>query len=130
MKEKTVADFFVEVKDPLEIRRAVLESSKKAIRLLQNYENIKKIRTEKNEEIERLKNQIKEMALLFIRLKAELPKSKDVLPPEFKKVFYTRPATAKVIKPVAAVEAKPRESEVNKLEQELKDIEAELERLS
>ncbi|MBN1156475.1 hypothetical protein JXA85_02580 [Candidatus Woesearchaeota archaeon] len=131
MKEKTEADFFVELKDPVELRRAVLEASKKSIRFLQNYESIKKNRTEKSEEIERLKATIKEISLLFTRLKAELPKVKDVLPPEFKKFFHSRPVTVKVVKPpIASVEIRPREKEINKLEQELKDIESELERLS
>jgi hypothetical protein len=135
MKEKNDTDFFVEVKDPVEIRKAILEASKKSIKLLQNYESIKKIRAEKSEEIEKLKVQMKETELLVAKFKTELPKVKDVIPPEFKKLFFSKPAAPKITRmPVKIIEARPRpmpkEETVDKLDQELMDIEAELERLS
>ena len=43
MREKIETSFFVQVREPIEVRKALLEASKRAIQLLRDYENIKKM---------------------------------------------------------------------------------------
>ena len=67
--------FFVGIKEPAEVRRAILESSKEALQSLQQYEKFKSVRIEKTKEILRIKRIFKELDNLVLKLKAKIPKT-------------------------------------------------------
>ena len=144
MAEKEENVFFVGIREPNQVRRAILESSKDSLHALQQYERFKAVRIEKTKEILRLKRILKETDNLMVKLKAKLPKtsirvkaekasreSQQIIPIE---VFETKKLHRKndkksvknkeVSKPVFI---KPRRlTEVEKLESELNDIEKKL----
>ena len=109
MKENT---FHVGIKDPIELRKNLLESSRDIIKSLQKHERFKAIREEKIEQIIKLKNVMGDIEKLNKRFKAELPKielraKKEEISKKYKKT-----------KPFRNI------SEVEKLEKELDFIEA------
>ena len=134
--------FYVGVKDPIEIRRSLLESSKEAVQYLQRAERFKAIRTEKSEHISKLKGTVKELQRLVRKLKTVLPKTKlrTILHEKEKKL--KREAIKKKVKSeavkkqtvvkeeVAVKEEKKEMTELEKLESELGAIESILSTLS
>ena len=56
--------FYVNVSDPVQLRRLLLESSKQILQSLQDYERIQSIREEKIKYIMRLRHTIKEIYTL------------------------------------------------------------------
>lgn len=133
--------FFVGMKDPIEIRRSLLESSKEMVQYLQRAERFKKVRAEKAEEIAKLKATIREIHSLVRKLKAKLPKTKiraklHSHEKKYEKEAVTEKLAEEIIvkKPVKAtapkVEKKKSETELEKLEKELGEIESRLTRLS
>jgi len=75
MADTEVDTLFVGIKEPKEIRKSLLESSKSIIQCLQKHEKLKLIREDKDKEIKRLKLIIKEIQESIIKLKSELPKT-------------------------------------------------------
>lgn len=69
-------DYFVQIKDPVDMRRSILGSSKQIIHILQRYERIKDLRVQKLEKISKLRSQNKEINLLIAKLKKEFPAAK------------------------------------------------------
>jgi hypothetical protein len=65
--------YFVHIRDPVDIRRTILGSSKQIIQVLQRYERIKTLRVKKLEKIALLRNLNKEINLLVAKLKKGLP---------------------------------------------------------
>lgn len=102
--------FYVGIKEPVELRRSLLESSKLVIQNLQKYEKIRGIREEKLKQTEELKNLLAEIKRLNNKLKAAFPR---MVPREI-------PAEKK---------AKKEPDEIRVLEQELSEVEEELRRL-
>jgi len=68
--------FYVGLRDPTEVRRNLLESSKDIVVFLKTYENFKQVRIQKIEEINKLKGQIQQIAKLINKLRRELPKTR------------------------------------------------------
>lgn len=67
------SQYFVQIKDPLDIRRDILGSSRQIIHILQRYERIKDLRIKKVEKIGELKSVTKDIHLLVSKLKTVLP---------------------------------------------------------
>ncbi|MFH1063983.1 MAG: hypothetical protein V1729_02805 [Candidatus Woesearchaeota archaeon] len=67
------SQYFVQIKDPLDMRRDILGSSRQMIQILQRYERIKQLRIKKVEKIHDLKATTKEIHLLVTKMKAVLP---------------------------------------------------------
>lgn len=141
-EEKSV--YYVGMRDPVELRRQILESSKEMIQYIQRAEKFKEIRKEKSEEIIKLKNLVSEIIRLVNKAKAELPKTnirarlhkheekekaKDkMLKREREKLEKAEMKKAKKIK---EIEKKPKEmTELAKLEAELGEIESKLNRIA
>ncbi len=132
-KEKDV--FFVGVKEPLEIRRNILEASREMVLLLQMYEKFKTVRDEKRQATEKLRSLIREIALLASRLKRHLPRTDlRAMPLEEAKKKEAK-HVARV--PAAEEEIKKEEkllpkeiTEIEKLEAELASIEQKLNTLA
>jgi hypothetical protein len=65
--------YYVKVDSPREFRRDILESSKKVIGCLQANRSVLEIRKKKRFLLESLQNQVKELALLMLKLDDILP---------------------------------------------------------
>ncbi len=72
---KNPSGFFVGLHDTKDLKRALLESTRDTIMFMQKYENILKIRKEKNEAIDHLKKLVKEINKMVSSLKQKLPES-------------------------------------------------------
>ena len=117
--------FYVNLNDPVELHRSILESTKHVLSNLKRYEAFKKVRTYKVEYLMQLKHVMGEINLLVNRLNREMPKTglralaDKAAPPLPKKV-----KKAEVPKPIPVVEEQ--KSKIDMLEEELDDIEAKL----
>ena len=121
---------YVGLDNPVEIRRALLESSKSLIKILQENESRKHKREQKHKLIMELKETIKELTGLLSELKSQLPKVKISSLP--KKPKPVAPVAFTKVKNTTPVKLPPRPvhlTEAQKLEKELKDIEDKLGRL-
>ena len=129
-KEKKPEVFFVGIRDPIEIRRSILESSREMLQLLQRFEKFKVVREEKHAMVEDLKSDIKNLQKLIGSLKGGLPKTelRVKLKREHKEVVKakTKKATKKVQKAEMPKMSKKQMSELEKLESELGAIESKL----
>ena len=125
--------FYVGIKDPIEIRRSILESSKEMLHYLQRAEKFKHVRKEKAVQIAKLKEDMKEITKLTRKLKSLLPKSglraaKPKPKPKPQKKAKKK-AEAKKEAPPVEVEKPKETSELEKLETELGEIEGRLTKL-
>ncbi|MDP2749913.1 MAG: hypothetical protein Q8O89_03720 [Nanoarchaeota archaeon] len=132
MKEQTT--FYVSLKDPVEIRKNILESSKGIIQLLQRYDHIVELKNNRLHKIAELRKIAKELARLAGQLKMALP-SVDSIERESKreaskveKEIKTKQKEIKE-KPKPVLENR-KTSELKKLESELLEIENKLKNLS
>jgi len=113
---------FIKIDEPKEFRKALLLSIRELIHSLQRHDTVKKIRTEKVEQIIKLKNLAKETDTLLGRIKNDLP---NLTAKETKK--NTKAAKGKESKTKAKSPAKKQVlDEMTKLETQLKDIESKL----
>jgi hypothetical protein len=120
--------FYVEVRNPNDVKRNVLEARKEIIEGLQRFENIKFLREKKIENIAKLKGIIKELSTLTLKLKNAFPASKireQVIKPK-KKVTAKKYSGKKPTKVQEQKKAPKAVSELEKLETELNDIESQL----
>ena len=109
--------FFVGINNHLDIRRNLLECSREMIQSMQSYEKLTRIRDIKIKRIKQLRTVIRETDLLITKLQEELPKTN---------------LSAGIIEPAKRIKinSSPKVNEINKLEEQLKDIESEINRLS
>jgi hypothetical protein len=129
-KEVKQEPFYVGIKDPTELRRTLLESTRDIVQHLQKSERFKAVRKEKLEEIAKLKSLIKEITKNINKLKQVLPKTKlrasKAAAPE--KAVVEKPREE--IKERHKIEERPKPStELEKLESELNEIEKRLGKL-
>ena len=111
MPKKKEESFFVGIEDSAEVRREVLEASRRVVEIMQRYERFKTTRKKKMDEIEKLKNVLFDIDKLNTKLKSVLPKTSIRIPHRIEK---------KVIMPVE--EGKHLES----LDNDLREIEDKL----
>ncbi len=67
--------FFVQIREPSEVRRSILESLKEILEMLRRFEKLRHIRHEKIARIQKLRALIKESNKLIGELKAKLPQT-------------------------------------------------------
>jgi len=115
MEEET---YYVNVREPVETRKKLLETSRQIVLALQKYEGFKLKKLKKQDYIDGLRKNFREINELISRLKKELPQIKPM-----KKVSVPE-ARAKA--PVRAGKAK---KDLTDLEKELGEIEEKLRRL-
>ena len=123
-KQKEEKIFYVGIKEPFELRKNLLESSKMIIKSLQKYQKFKDIKLRKSEYLSELKDIIKEIKKLNLLLNSKLPEtdiklSRTVLPNGKKEPEETM--TKADIK---------KKNELEKLESELSSIESKLDSLN
>lgn len=107
-------DYFVKIQNPIEIRRNILENTRDVLKILQGYEDFKRIREKASSLLHAFKKDVSEARAMVQGLRKILPKM-DVK-------FAKKPAIAKQ-------EAQKAPKELKKLEQELSDIEEKLSNL-
>ncbi len=111
--------FFVGVQNPLDVRRNTLECSREMIQILQLYAKLEQTRAEKMKRTQQLKTVVRELDLLFTKLRSTLPKT------------HLRAKVVDAPKTKMKVRGTIKEmTELEKLEQQLRDVEQEIGRLS
>lgn len=120
-KEQDNELFFVQVREPSEVRRNILESLKEILELLQRFEKFKHLRHEKLIKIQRLRVLMKDTNKLLGDLKMKLPQTslKGVSAKE-------APKPRKVAQKKREEQPKKGKSELERLESELSAIESKL----
>lgn len=128
--------FYVGVKNPVELRRNVLEASKDVLELMRRYEHIMELKERRLQRMNQLKDISRDITKLCSRLKLALPSVDSVAKESEKHIRLT----GKQMRPEQKEVMKLREkdtfaqsktvSEVKKLERELMDIESKLKKIS
>ena len=131
-KEQSEELFFVQVKDPNNARRHILESLKDIVEMLQRFEKFKRIRHQKFEKIHKLRGLIKDANKMLGTLKLKMPQTNlraaAKESPKPKKTHHAKHAKKK---PKEAEEKPKKEpTEIDKLEAELNAIESKLKSLT
>lgn len=117
--------FYVNLNDPVEVHRAILESTKHVLANLKNYESFKQIRKYKVEYFTQLKHVMGELNLLVNRLNREMPKTGlRIVQEKVVPAVHTNVKKAPVPEPEK--EIPEHKSKIDALEEELNDIEAKL----
>ena len=134
LKEQNNEHFFVELKEPSEVRRNILESLKQILEILQRFEKFKRIRQEKLQGIHKVRILLRDANKLLGTLRLKLPQTnlRATIVKENKKK-HKDDHKKKKEKPVEVkVEKAPKKeiTELEKLESELGAIENKLKGLS
>ena len=126
-KEQDNEVFFVQVRDPAEVRRDILESLKDILELLQRFEKFKQKRHEKLQRILHLRKLVKDAHKLMGNMKLRLPQTnlRGVAPSEAPKPVK-KAAKKKEAKEVPKKEPRKEKTELERLEEELSAIESKL----
>lgn len=128
--------FYVGVKNPVELRRSLLEASKDVLELMKRYDHIMELKQKRLQKVNQLKDISRDITKQCSKLRLALP-SVDSVAKESEKHIRV---TGKQMKPEQKEVMKIREkdtfaqsrtvSEVKKLERELMDIENKLKKIS
>ena len=127
-KEQGGELFFVRVKEPVEVRRNILETLKEIVEVLQRFEKFKRIRHEKIEKINHLRVLLRQSNKMLGELRGKLPQTNLRAT-----VAREAPAHKHHKKRAKAAEKAPPKkeiTEVEKLEIELNAIESKLKSLT
>ena len=125
-REQDSEVFFVQVREPAEVRRGILESLKEILELLQRFEKFRQKRHEKLERIQHLRKLVKDANKLMGNLKLKLPQT------NLKGIAREAPKPQKKEKKKEVKQAAPKKeprkekTELEKLEEELSAIESKL----
>ena len=123
MTQKNNQNYYVNIVEPVYVRRNLLESSRSIIHILQGHEKLKEIREKKHELFNKYNFTIKEIKSLVMKIKSELPEVTQSKKRKIEKESKEKPF--KVEKTI------PKEkSALEALEQELLSIEDQLNNLS
>lgn len=109
--------YYVNIREPNETRRRLLETSREVVLALQKYEGFKLKNNKKQDFVNLLRKNFKEINELIIRLKKELPQVKVKKAPTLE---IKRSAPVKVSKAKGALT--DLERELNDIESKLKDL--------
>ena len=114
--------FFVQIKEPSEVRRSILESLKEILEMLQRFEKFRHIRHDKLMKIQKLRVLMRDANKLLGDLKSRLPQTslKGVAVKEAKQT--KKPAKKREAQP----QQKKEKTELERLEAELSAIESKL----
>jgi len=131
MKEQSDELFFVQVKDPNEVRKNILETLKDIVEVLKSFEKFKQIRHEKLENINKLRSLLKDANKMLGNLKSKLPQTNlraTVVreAPRHPKAHHKKGKKAKIAEDRAEKMPKKEATEVDRLEAELSAIEEKL----
>lgn len=123
--------FFVRIKEPVEIKRNILETLKEIVEVLQRFEKFKQMRHEKLEKINKLRTLLRQANRMLGDLRGKLPQTNlRAAAPRESPVHKVH---KKKKKPKASEQKEPQKKEltqVEKLEAELSAIESKLKNLA
>jgi len=122
-------DYFVYLKNPLEYRRHLLESSRKILFCLKSHQKIFLIRQKKLEEMDKLKASIRELLYLNKKFNEKLPKYNTGFLEDTPSKDKSRPIAVKSAAARKPADAKPERTEIERLEESLANIEKKLKTL-
>lgn len=127
MKEKKSVkkDYYVGIRSANDLRRNLLESSKAVILSLENFERIKQIETEKTQLKHKLKDDVKELKMLFSKLENLMPE--EVIQSIQKKEVVSKQPIKTIPKKTPKNDLE--EKEIEKLHKNLSMIEERLSKL-
>ena len=124
--------FFVRVKDPVEVRRNILETLKEIVEVLHRFEKFRQLRHEKIEKINHLRVLLRQSNRMLGELRSKLPQTNLRASPQRESPAHK--ARHKKKKGAKASEGKAPQkrelTEVEKLEAELSAIESKLKSLA
>jgi|SRR3989344_1117113 len=150
-KESEHGVFYMGVRDPIDVRRNLLENAREAIHFLKRYEKLKSLRTEKMQAILKLDTEVKELRALMTKLRKVFPTTKMhmnfpmrkpqcvVCGDSFKNQglltqHMKRHEPKKKMEPIAekpvVLEKRSQKGDVDELEDELAEIEDKLDKLA
>jgi len=130
-----MAEYFVKVDDGKELRRQLLESSKLSIQIIKQEYKIKEMRERKNQLMEKVRDDIKELTFLIGSLEKDLPvltkkELAEIAPKKPEQPILKKAEKAEPVKPVKASEPENKEySKLRRLESSLEMIEKRLSNL-
>ena len=137
MKEQDNGMYFVQVKDPTEMRKHVLETLRQIFEMLQRFDKLRQLRHEKLESINKLKSLFKDANKLLGSLKVKLPQTnlrisavKEMQTHDKKVSHKSIKAKSKIAKEKPAAPPKKEMSDAEKLEAQLNAIESKLKSLT
>ena len=128
MKEHNAELLFVEIREPDEVRRHILETLKEVLELLQKFESFKHLRHKKMERIDKLKILMRDANKLMGVLKSKLPQTslKGMIPkqhaPKQKKAEAKKKETTEKVPKKERTELDKLQSELNAIESKLKSF--------
>ncbi len=125
-KSEKEKKFYVALNNPVGVRRTILEASKDIIKSLQRYEKSKEIRKQKIEAIFEVRKLIRDIKKLTSSINSKLPYLPKVQKRKEKKKVEKEKIAPELKKELEKVKA----TDLKKLEDELKNIETELSKLS
>ena len=128
-KEQQPELFFVRVKDPVEVRRNILETLKEIVEVLQRFEKFKQLRHEKIEKINRLRVLLRQANKMLGEMRGKLPQT-NLRASVSRESAQNAHHRKKKIKPAEKAPQKREMTEVEKLEAELNAIESKLKSLT
>ena len=132
LREESNEMFFVQLKEPTEVRRNILETLKDIVELLQRFEKYKHLRHQKLEKIQQLRVLVKSTNKLVGDLRVRLPQTN--LKPQVTKgpSKERKENSAKKKKGKQAEEKIPKKgmTELERLQSELSSIEGKLKNLT
>ncbi len=118
--------FYIGIENPGNVRKGILEASKELIQILQRYEKLKAIRAEKYAQTARLKAIYDDVIAMLSDVKAELPAMDVKVLPKHPEKKYSKG----ILIASPAIQDKPvikkSMTGIEKLEQELNEIEEKL----
>jgi len=121
--------YFVYLKNPLDYRRHLLESSRKILFCLRSHQKIFLIRQKKLEEMNKLKISVRELLYLNKKFNEKLPKYNIHLLDDAPSQDMIKPAHIKFSTAKKLVEVKHEKTEMDRLEESLANIERKLKTL-
>jgi|GEM_PF-1919244 hypothetical protein len=132
--------YFVHLKDPVDFRRTILESSREVIHMMQEYQALMDLRKRRLDMEQAFKEELREIMLLVNKLEKTLPKHsinklKEVLPGviEEEKKHMAKPEKKKLSKkkekPAKEQLREKQLSQIQRLEKALESVEGKLHKL-
>ncbi|MAG91512.1 hypothetical protein CMO83_02450 [Candidatus Woesearchaeota archaeon] len=113
--------FFVEIKEPAEVRRNILESLRNILEMLKEFEKFKHIRHEKSEKIQKLRGLVRGTNKMMGRLRVSLPQT-SLRGVVVKQVQRPKKAVHKPKAPKKHTELERLEAELGSIESKLKSF--------
>jgi hypothetical protein len=119
--------YFVQLQNSKDFRKSLLESIKQIIQILQSYENIKRIRFEKAQQMQKLVVILTEINSISSQLKINIPpvnRANKIVEDKAKKPVQPTAAVRKKPIPVSdgSEEAKQLEAAIGQIEAKLKNL--------